>query len=178
MMRTHRPRRGPRWRRRLSEPGRYAARVKAVIQRVASASVICDPDPEPGVPRSIGPGLLILAAVEVDDAPADRDWMAEKVVNLRIFSDAAGKMNLSVLDLRGEILLISNFTVAGDARKGRRPGFDRAMRPPQAKDEFEALARAVAGLGVTVRTGVFAADMRVSLINDGPVTIWLDSKSR
>lgn len=152
--------------------------MKAVIQRVATASVVCNPDPEPGLLRSIGPGLLVLASVEVDDAPADREWLAEKIVNLRIFGDDAGKMNRSVLDVAGEILLISNFTVSGDARKGRRPSFDRAMRPPRAKEEFEALVRAVAGSGVTVRTGVFAADMRVSLVNDGPVTIWLDSRSR
>ncbi|MCC6675830.1 MAG: D-tyrosyl-tRNA(Tyr) deacylase [Phycisphaerales bacterium] len=152
--------------------------MKAVLQRVASASVICNPEPEPGLSRSVGPGLLILASVETDDTAADRDWMADKIINLRIFSDEAGKMNRSVLDLRGEILLISNFTVSGDARKGRRPSFDRAMRPPQAKDEFDALAHAVAASGLTVRTGVFAADMQVSLINDGPVTIWLDSKAR
>lgn len=152
--------------------------VKAIVQRVANASVVCQPEPQTGLSRSIGPGLLVLAAVEVDDAPADRDWLAEKIVHLRIFSDEAGKMNRSVLDIAGEILLISNFTVSGDARKGRRPSFDRAMRPPQAKDEFDALVRAVAGLGVTVRTGVFAADMQVSLVNDGPVTLWLDSKTR
>src|SRR5690349_18778104 len=112
--------------------------MKAVVQRVSSASVLCNPDPDPATPRSIDRGLLVLAAVEEDDTAADRDWLADKLVNLRIFPDDQGKMNRSVLDIAGSILLISNFTVAGDARKGRRPSFDRAMRPPQALDEFNA----------------------------------------
>lgn len=149
--------------------------MKAVVQRVASASVICNPDPT-AEPRSIERGLLVLAAVETDDTATDRDWLADKLVNLRIFPDDQGKMNRSVLDISGAILLISNFTVAGDARKGRRPSFDRAMRPPQALDDFNALLRAVAAFNLPVRTGVFAADMQVSLVNDGPITIILDSK--
>lgn len=152
--------------------------MKAVVQRVASASVICNPDPTPAEPRSIDRGLLVLAAVETDDTAIDRDWLADKLVNLRIFPDDRGKMNRSVLDIAGSILLISNFTVAGDARKGRRPSFDRAMRPPQALDDFNALLRAVADFNLPVRTGVFAADMQVSLVNDGPITIILDSKNR
>jgi D-tyrosyl-tRNA(Tyr) deacylase len=102
--------------------------------------------------------------------------MAGKIAHLRIFADDEGKMNRSVLDVGGEVLLVSNFTVAGDARKGRRPSFDRAMRPPEAEAAFEALADALRELGVRVQTGVFGAHMHVSLVNDGPVTIWLDSR--
>lgn len=140
--------------------------------------MVCDPEPDPGASRAIGPGLVVLAAVEQEDTPADREWLADKLINLRIFSDDQGKMNRSVLEIGGSILLISNFTVAGDARKGRRPSFDRAMRPPEAKAEFEALVQRIADLGCPVKTGVFAADMQVDLVNDGPVTIWIDSKQR
>jgi D-tyrosyl-tRNA(Tyr) deacylase len=141
---------------------------------VAALSII-----EDGDERShalIDTGLLVLAAIEQGDTGADQEWMAGKIAHLRIFADDEGKMNRSVLDVGGEVLLVSNFTVAGDARKGRRPSFDRAMRPPEAEAAFEALADALRELGVRVQTGVFGAHMHVSLVNDGPVTIWLDSR--
>jgi D-tyrosyl-tRNA(Tyr) deacylase len=147
--------------------------MKAVIQRVSSASVEVEGKPVAAIAR----GLLVLVGIEQTDAPRDRDWLADKLPNLRIFEDAAGKMNLSVTDIQGQILLVPNFTLAGDARKGRRPSFDNAMRPEQAEPEFAALAAALARSGVPVQTGIFRATMAVSLVNDGPVTILLDSRA-
>ena len=141
--------------------------MKAVVQRVSEASVECDGQ----ITGRITRGLLVLAAVEQGDTEIQRKWMADKLVNLRIFPDDAGKMNRSLLDIKGEMLLVSNFTVAGDTRQGRRPGFDGAMKPPQASEEFERLLEAVRSLGVPVHTGVFGGDMKVQLVNDGPVTL-------
>lgn len=101
--------------------------------------------------------------------------MADKLVNLRIFPDNAGKMNLSVKDVCGSVLLVSNFTVAGDCRSGRRPGFDRAMKPPEAKTEFDLLLAAVRAHGVPVETGVFGGDMAITIVNDGPVTLIVET---
>ena len=123
----------------------------------------------------IGPGLLVLAAVEQDDTQTDRRWMAQKLANLRIFEDHDSRMNRSILEVSGQMLLVSNFTVAGDCTKGRRPSFDKAMRPPKAQVEFDALVQAVSELGVSVCTGVFGAHMHVELINDGPITIVIES---
>jgi D-tyrosyl-tRNA(Tyr) deacylase len=120
-------------------------------------------------------GLLVLGGLEATDTPAEVAWLADKLANLRIFEDAAEKMNFSVKDVGGTVLLVPNFTVAGDARKGRRPSFDGAMRPEQAEPMFGELAKAVAAQGVPVQTGVFRAHMLVSLTNDGPVTILLES---
>lgn len=145
--------------------------MKAVVQRVRGASVRIGCV----VAGQIDAGLLVLAAIEEGDGEAERRWMAEKLVHLRIFPDEEGKMNRSVLDAGGAILLVSNFTVAGDASKGRRPGFDRAMKPPHAKEEFERLLAAVRALGVRVETGEFGGSMAVSLVNDGPVTLVLES---
>jgi len=132
----------------------------------------------------IGRGLVALIGIEQSDQPADRSWLADKIPNLRIFEDAAGKMNLSVIDIAkagpAGILLVPNFTVAGDARKGRRPSFDNAMRPELSEVEFARIVesvRAAAGASVTIQTGIFRADMKVSLVNDGPITIWLDSRA-
>jgi D-tyrosyl-tRNA(Tyr) deacylase len=147
--------------------------MRAVVQRVSSAGVDVDGARVAG----IGRGLLVLVGIEETDEPRDRAWLAEKLPGLRIFEDDAGKMNLSVADVKGEILLVPNFTVAGDARKGRRPSFDKAMRPERAEPEFALLAAAVAGSGVPVRTGIFRATMAVSLVNDGPVTIVLESRA-
>ena len=147
--------------------------MKAVVQRVSSASVDVDGKRVAGIAR----GLVVLVGIESTDEPRDRAWLADKLPNLRIFEDAEGKMNLSVADIRAEILLVPNFTVAGDARKGRRPSFDRAMRPELAEPEFTLLAGAVAAGGVPVKTGIFRANMAVSLVNDGPVTILLDSRA-
>lgn len=146
--------------------------MKAVIQRVGSATLEVDG----AVVSLIGRGLVVLAAVEEGDTGRDREWMAEKLANLRVFTDDAGKMNLSLLDVRGEMLLVSNFTVAGGTRKGRRPAFGRAMKPPRAEEEFGALVEAVRSRGVPVRTGVFGAHMHLSLVNDGPVTLVVDSR--
>lgn len=147
--------------------------MKAVVQRVARASV----EVEGRVAGSIGRGLAVLVGIEHADGAAELAWMAEKLANLRVFEDADGRMNLSAKDLVpvGDILLVPNFTVAGDARKGRRPSFDNAMRPELAEPFFTRLVEAVRGQGVTVQTGVFRAHMLVSLVNDGPVTILLES---
>lgn len=149
--------------------------MRAVVQRVASATLNVVTDGEERLHASIARGLVVLAGVERDDREADADWMAGKIANLRIFNDDEGKMNLSVLDVGGEVLLVSNFTVAGDARKGRRPSFDHAMRPPRAEGAFDDLVERVRALGVSVQTGVFGAHMHVTIVNDGPVTIWLQS---
>jgi D-aminoacyl-tRNA deacylase len=148
--------------------------MRAVVQRVTAAAV------EVGGQRAaeIGPGLLALVGIEQGDGDAEATWLAEKLAHLRIFEDGAGKMNLSLKDTGGELLLVPNFTVAGDARKGRRPSFDRAMRPELAEPLFGACVSAARAQGVAVQPGVFRASMRVSLVNDGPVTIWLDSRAQ
>ena len=150
--------------------------MKAVVQRVSEATLRVD-----GAVRAevTAPGgLVVLVGLDEEDVPADRTWLAEKVVNLRIFPDEAGKMNKSVIDIGGTVMLVPNFTVAGDARKGRRPSFDRAMKPEQAEGEFDALVEAVRAIHPKVSRGVFRAHMHVSLVNDGPVTILLDSRAQ
>lgn len=149
--------------------------MKAVVQRVSEARLTVEGVERAAVPPGAG-GLVVLVGLEGGDTPTDRTWMADKVANLRIFADAAGKMNLSVIDVGGTIMLVPNFTVAGDAQRGRRPGFDRAMKPEQAEGEFELLVAATAAHCPRVSRGVFRADMKVMLINDGPVTILLDSR--
>lgn len=147
--------------------------MRAVVQRVSSASVTVDHQ----IVGQISRGLLVLVGIQSTDTPVQVAWMADKVANLRIFEDAAGKMNLSVKDLQppGSILLVPNFTVAGEAAKGRRPSFDNAMRPELAEPMFRAIVEAVRAQGVTVETGVFRAHMGVALVNDGPITIWLET---
>ncbi len=145
--------------------------MRAVVQRVSSASVSVNGE----VVGAISRGLLLLVGVEVSDTGAEAAWLAEKAANLRIFEDAEGKMNLSVKDVGGAVLLVPNFTVAGDARKGRRPSFDNAMRPEQAEPLFGRLVEAVRAQGVPVETGVFRAEMAVGLVNDGPITLVLES---
>ncbi len=147
--------------------------MRAVVQRAASASV----DVDGRRVAEIGRGLLVLAGIEQADTEADAAWLADKLVHLRIFEDPAARMNLSVQDTAGSILLVPNFTVAGDARKGRRPGFDNAMRPEQAEPLFGRLTELTRTHGVPVQTGIFRAHMHVALVNEGPVTIWLDSKA-
>jgi len=121
-------------------------------------------------------GLVVLVGLEEADGEGDRAWMAEKVAHLRIFADGDGKMNRSVIDVGGTIMLVPNFTVAGSAQKGRRPGFDRAMRPERAEAEFGLLVEAMCALHPRVTAGVFRTHMRVTIVNDGPVTILLDSR--
>ena len=146
--------------------------MKAVVQRVASASVEVDGRRV----AEIGAGLVVLVGIEDADTETDAAWLADKVAHLRIFEDAGGKMNLSVKDTGGSLLLVPNFTVAGDARKGRRPSFDHAMRPERAEPLFAKLVALAGSHGVGVQTGVFRAHMRVALVNDGPITILLNSR--
>ena len=152
--------------------------MRAVVQRVSGATLgLVDESGNVTGHARIGAGLVVLLGVEKHDDDVDRNWMVSKLAGRRIFEDDSGKMNLSVLDGDPrEILLVPNFTVAGDARKGRRPSFDNAMRPPEAEGAFDAVARALVDQGAAVKTGVFGAHMRVSIENDGPVTIVLDSK--
>ena len=146
--------------------------MKAIVQRVDSGRVEVDGDVVGAVQR----GLLVLAAVCEGDTEKDRRWMADKLANLRIFPDDEDRMNLSLLDIGGSMLLISNFTVAGSCRKGRRPSFDGAMKPPEAEQEFDKLVEEVRGMGVEVQTGAFGAHMMVSILNNGPVTLIVDSR--
>ena len=146
--------------------------MRAVIQRVSEARV----EVEGRVIGSIGRGLLVYLGVGREDTEADAAFLADKLVNLRIFPDEAGKMNRSVLDLGGEVLLVSNFTLQGDCRKGRRPGFDAAADPTLAEPLYEKVAELIARADLAVAKGSFGAHMHVISINDGPVTFLLDSK--
>jgi D-aminoacyl-tRNA deacylase len=145
--------------------------MRAVIQRVSRARVLVDGS----VKGEIGPGLAVLFAVGRDDNLATATAMAERVAQLRIFNDENGKMNRSVIDVGGSILVVSQFTLYGDARGQRRPSFVHAARAEQGKALYEEFVRALRALGVKVETGVFQAHMSVELANDGPVTILLDS---
>ncbi len=150
--------------------------MRIVVQRVTGATLgVVENDQEREYAR-IGAGLVALVGIESGDTDADAAWGADKLANLRIFEDGAGKMNLSVQDVGGSALLVPNFTVAGSCRKGRRPSFDGAMAPAEAEPFFDAFCERVRALGVPVETGVFGAHMRVRIENDGPVTIWLDSR--
>ena len=145
--------------------------MRAVVQRVKSASVTVDGEQV----SEIGKGLLIFLGVAQEDTTGDIDYLANKVANLRIFEDDEGRMNRSLLEIGGEALVVSQFTLYGDCRKGRRPSFITAAQPEQADTLYQAFMEALAGLGVSVKAGVFQAMMDVELINDGPVTILLDS---
>jgi D-tyrosyl-tRNA(Tyr) deacylase len=149
--------------------------VRALIQRVREASVSVDDR----VVGAIGPGLMVLAAMAADDTDEDRDWLARKIVALRIFDDEAHVMNRSIVDAGGAILAVSQFTLFASTRKGNRPSWSGAAPPEIAKPKFEDFLAALAReRGQPVATGVFGATMRVALVNDGPVTIWLDSRER
>jgi len=145
--------------------------MRAVIQRVTEASVKIDGE----VVGAIEQGFMILIGVEEGDGEKDFHYIATKVPNLRIFEDENGKMNLSLLDVGGSILAVSQFTLLGDARSSRRPGFTQAARPETANPMYERLVKHWRDMGIQVETGRFGADMKVSLINDGPVTILMDS---
>ena len=145
--------------------------MRVVIQRVKSASVTV----EGKVVSEIGKGLLVFLGVAQEDTPADVDYMASKIANLRIFEDDEGRMNLSILDIGGEALVVSQFTLYGDCRKGRRPSFIHAARPEKADPLYQAFMDEISWLGVPVKAGIFQAMMDVELINDGPVTMMLDS---
>lgn len=145
--------------------------MRAVVQRVSSADVRVGGR----VTGAIGPGVVVLVGVAHDDGHAEVRWLADKVANLRIFKDDEGKINRSLLDISGEALVVSQFTLYGDARRGRRPSFVRAAQGPQAEKIYEDVVAALRGLGVECSIGEFGAMMDVSLVNDGPVTILLDS---
>lgn len=145
--------------------------MRCVIQRVTEASVSVDGE----CLGQIDKGFMILIGVSVDDTEQDLRYMAEKVPNLRVFEDEQGKMNLSLKDVGGAILAISQFTLYGDARGGRRPSFITAARPEKANPYYEQLVSAWREQGIHVETGRFGADMKVALVNDGPVTILMDS---
>jgi D-tyrosyl-tRNA(Tyr) deacylase len=149
--------------------------MRAVIQRVASASV----QTGDGISGEIGPGLLVLLGIARDDAPADGAWLAQKIVKLRIFSDADGQMNRDVGDMGGEILVVSQFTLHASVRKGTRPSFNDAARPELAMPLYEEFIRQLQTvLGRPVQTGRFGAMMKIALVNDGPVTLVIDTKTR
>jgi D-tyrosyl-tRNA(Tyr) deacylase len=145
--------------------------LRAVVQRVSKARVVVDGH----VTGEIGAGLVVLLAVGRGDTAETAASMAEKIANLRIFDDDAGKMNRSIPDAGGAALVVSQFTLYGDVRRGRRPGFEQAAAPELANQLYEEFVRALRALGVRVETGVFQAHMAVELTNDGPVTILLDS---
>lgn len=145
--------------------------MRALIQRVSRASVTVD-GTEVG---AIGPGLLVLLGIAPTDGPAEVDWMVRKISGLRIFPDDAGRFDRSVLDVEGSVLVVSQFTLFGDCRKGRRPNFSRAARPEHAEPMCAAVVAAFEAAGVPTQQGRFAADMKVELVNDGPVTLMLDT---
>jgi len=149
--------------------------MRAVIQRVTCASV----KTEDGLSGEIGPGLLVLLGIAKDDTSADCTWLAQKIVKLRIFSDADGQMNRDVTDLGGEILVVSQFTLHASVRKGTRPSYNDAARPELALPLYEEFVLQLqTALGRRVQTGQFGALMKISLVNDGPVTLIIDTKTR
>ena len=145
--------------------------MRVLLQRVSRASVAVGDE----LVGEIGPGLLLLVGVGRDDGFGAYDRLADKIFNLRVFEDEAGKMNRSLSDAGGEILVVPQFTLYGDVRKGRRPSWGGAAPPEIAADRVEAFAKALESRGATVRRGAFREHMRVELVNDGPVTLWIDS---
>lgn len=148
--------------------------MRAVIQRVSVARVTVGDE----VAGAIGRGVLVLVGIADGDTETEANWLVDKLLDLRIFEDDKGKLNRSLRDLNGELMLVSQFTLLADARKGRRPSFAAAARPEQAVPLYEHMVRRARDRGVTVATGRFGARMRVELVNEGPVTIILDSKDR
>ena len=145
--------------------------MRAVVQRVAWAKVEVEGQTTGAVER----GLLVYLGAGKGDGPAERKYVLEKVLGLRIFENESGKMDKSVVDVGGALLVVSQFTLYGDVRKGRRPSFDGAMPPEEAEQAYEAFVAEARATGIVVETGRFRADMKVSSLNDGPVTIWIDS---
>lgn len=149
--------------------------MRAIIQRVTEAACIVDGV----VTGSIGTGLLVLMGIEDADTFEDLEWLAAKIINMRIFGDEQGQMNKALGDVNGSILLISQFTLFASTKKGNRPGFTRAARPEKAIPLYEAMIKQLSLLsGKEIRTGIFGADMKISLVNDGPVTIAIDTKNK
>lgn len=145
--------------------------MRAVIQRTTRASVTVNGT----TTGSIGPGLVVLLGIHPGDGPAEIQWMAEKIINLRIFEDDDGKMNRSLADTGGEMLIVSQFTLYGDCRKGRRPGYSAAAPPDIAEPLYRSFVEQVSRRGIRTATGMFQAAMQLELVNDGPVTLLLDS---
>ena len=149
--------------------------MRAVIQRVTEASVTVNQQ----ITGLIGIGLLVFVGIEDEDSEEDRQWLAHKIVNLRIFDDKDGVMNLSVKEVNGNILLVSQFTLHAATKKGNRPSYIKASKPEIAIPMYEEMIKTLSNLmGSTIQTGIFGADMKVNLLNDGPVTIWIDSKAK
>ncbi|MBY6066950.1 D-tyrosyl-tRNA(Tyr) deacylase [Leisingera aquaemixtae] len=146
--------------------------MRALIQRVSEASVTVDGE----VIGGIGPGLLVLVCAMAGDSEAQADQLAAKISKMRIFKDEGGKMNRSVLDTGGSVLVVSQFTLAADTRRGNRPGFSTAAAPAEGERLYEYFADHLAALGLKTAKGRFGADMKVRLLNDGPVTIWMDTE--
>ena len=148
--------------------------MKIVIQRVTEANVKV----EGKIVGEITKGLLLLIGIDEEDEKTDADWLVQKILNLRIFGDEEGKLNLSVTDISGEILCISQFTLIADYKKGNRPSFIKAAKPDKAIPLFEYFKSEIAKSGLKTESGIFGADMKISLLNDGPVTIVMDSKTK
>ena len=146
--------------------------MRAVVQRVTQGSV----EVEGNIVGSIGKGLMVLLGVSEKDTKEDVAYMADKILNLRVFDDEEGKMNYSLLDVQGELLLVSQFTLYGDCRKGRRPNYMAAAKPDKADELYNEVVKLCRDQNVKTETGVFQADMKVSIINDGPVTLIIDSE--
>ena len=148
--------------------------MKIVVQRVSQASVKVSGE----IVGEISQGLLLLIGIEENDEKEDAEWLAKKILDLRIFSDEEGKMNRSVKDINGEILCVSQFTLIADYKKGNRPSFIKAAKPEKAIPLFEYFKGLIKSSGLKTESGIFGADMKVSLLNDGPVTIVMDSKTK
>ncbi len=148
--------------------------MKAVIQRVSESHVKVDGN----IVGEIGKGLMLLVGIDENDTETDADWLVQKILNLRIFGDEDGKLNLSVQDIKGEILCISQFTLIADYKKGNRPSFIKAAKPDKAIPLFDYFKKEISKSGLKTESGIFGADMKVSLINDGPVTIVMDSVTK
>ncbi len=148
--------------------------MKIVVQRVSEASVKVDEK----MVGSIQKGFMLLVGIHEDDEKEDANWLVQKILNLRVFGDDEGKLNLSILDIKGEILCISQFTLIADYKKGNRPSFIKAAKPDKAIPLFDYFKDEISKSGLKTESGIFGADMKVSLINDGPVTIVMDSKSK
>ena len=148
--------------------------MRVCIQRVSRGVVRVDNK----IFGQIAGGMVILLGVATEDTAADIQWMTQKILNLRFFSDEAGQMNRSIMDIGGEILIVSQFTLFGDCHKGRRPSFVQAAPPEKADEIYQTFIRRIQAAGVTIATGKFGADMQLELVNDGPVTLWIDSRNQ
>ncbi|MDV4101584.1 D-aminoacyl-tRNA deacylase [Elizabethkingia anophelis] len=148
--------------------------MKVVIQRVSESEVVVENQSV----GKIGKGFMLLIGIDENDEKQDADWLVQKILNLRVFGDEEGKMNLSIVDIKGDLLCISQFTLIADYKKGNRPSFIKAAKPDKAIPLFEYFKEEITKSGLKTESGIFGTDMKVSLINDGPVTIVMDSKTK